>query len=82
MKNSLTLDLVAEVDKVCASADLAPYQIRSEIGRVFATRARAAGWDFRSEIWPTLRAAVEASINSTPEHEIMGYIEALQQYCK
>ena len=34
MKTTLTLDLVAEMDKVCADTDLAPYQIRSEIGRV------------------------------------------------
>jgi hypothetical protein len=81
MKTPLKIDLLAELDKATTGKDLAPYQIRSEISRVFAQHARAAGWGFRSEIWPTLREAVEVSINSSPESGVMDYIEALRKYC-
>jgi hypothetical protein len=83
MKTILELDLIAIMDRVTTEKpDMKPYQIRSEIAHVFRSHASQAGWNFREETWPTLRKAVEASINSTPEKEILGYIESLQQYCK
>jgi hypothetical protein len=83
MKTKLDLDLIAVMDRVTTeNPEMKPHEIRSEIACVFRAHAAKAGWNFREETWPVLRQAVEASINSTPEKEILGYIESLQQYCK
>jgi hypothetical protein len=79
----LKFDLIAALDKITAqNPDLKPYEIRSEIAHVFRAATEAAGWDFRTETWPALREAVNASINPTPEREIMGYMEYLGKYCE
>ena len=76
------VDLIAEMDKITSkNPDMKPYEIRAEIGRTFDQAARAAGWNFRYDIWPVLREAVEASINTTEDREVLGYIENLDRYC-
>jgi hypothetical protein len=92
MKTKLKIDLMMELDKALQKGpDLEAWQIRDEIGRIFSKAAREAGWNFRLEIWPVKREAVDKSINGNHEgltgkeifdKEIMDYIEELSKWCQ
>jgi hypothetical protein len=89
VRPKIKLDLIKEIDKITSqNTSMKPDEIRSLIGHIFKQRADAAGWDFRSETWPLLRKAIEASINAPGEkddrdtHEVIGYITYLQDYCE
>lgn len=77
------VDLMAELDRITKEKpNMEPWEMREKIGEVFRLSALAAGWAFRRETWPVMVDAINASINNTPEQEVIGYIEKLNQYCE
>jgi hypothetical protein len=78
----LKIDMMAEMDRITSTYnDIPPWALREEIGNTFRRHAQAAGWDFMTETWPVLKEAIGTSINSTPEEEVIHYIEYLGNYC-